>query len=96
MSDAVASVTEVTFEDGYARLKAIVARLDDDDISVDEMCRLFAEGKGLEKELRVYLEAQQGRLDEIEGGEHLPEFRIVAPSRPAEAAVGAIEDDIPF
>ena len=61
------------------------------------MCRLFAEGKGLEKELRVYLEAQQGRLDEIEGGEHLPEFRIVAPSRPAEPAVlGAIEDDIPF
>jgi exodeoxyribonuclease VII small subunit len=96
MSDAASSVKEVTFEDGYARLKTIVARLDDDNVSVDEMCRLFAEGKGLEQELRVYLEQQQGRLDEIEGGENLPEFRIVAPSRPDEGAVGALESDIPF
>ena len=93
MSDAIASVTEVTFEAGYDRLKAIVARLDDDDVSVDEMCRLFAEGKGLEKELRVYLEEQQGRLDEIEAGENLPAFRIVAPSQPQPQPAGALDEE---
>jgi exodeoxyribonuclease VII small subunit len=86
MSDAATSVKEVTFEGGYDRLKEIVARLDDENVSVDEMCALFAEGKGLEKELRAYLEQQQGRLDEIEGGENLPQFRIVAPSRPTDQA----------
>jgi exodeoxyribonuclease VII small subunit len=91
MSDAATSATELTFEAGYDRLKTIVARLDDDNVSVDEMCRLFAEGKGLERELRVYLEQQQGRLDEIEAGDNLPAFRIVAPSQPAPAPALDVE-----
>lgn len=82
MSDAT-SVKEVTFEDGYGELKRIVKRLDADDVSVHETCELFATGKGYEKHLRAYLETQQGKLDEIEAGENLPEFRIVAPSEPS-------------
>jgi len=89
MADAT-TITEVTFEDGYEELKSIVARLDAEDVSVHEMCELFARGKGLEKALRGYLETQQGKLDEIEAGDDLPEFAIVAPSAPAaEEAAGS-------
>jgi exodeoxyribonuclease VII small subunit len=80
MADATA--TEVTFEAGYEELKGIVTRLDADDVSVHDMCELFARGKGLEKALRGYLTTQQGKLDEIEAGENLPEFAIVPPSAP--------------
>jgi exodeoxyribonuclease VII small subunit len=93
MSDATA-VSDVTFEGGYEELKGIVARLDAEDVSVHEMCELFARGKGLEKALRGYLTTQQGKLDEIEAGENLPEFAIVAPSTPADAA-SAPAIDIP-
>jgi exodeoxyribonuclease VII small subunit len=79
------TVTEVTFEVGYDELKSIVERLDAEDVSVHEMCELFARGKGLEKALRGYLTTQQGKLDEIEAGEHLPEFDVVAPSEPSDA-----------
>lgn len=76
------STTEVTYEAGYEELKSIIARLDAEDVSVHEMCELFARGKGLEKSLRGYLTDQQGKLDEIEAGENLPEFVIVAPPTP--------------
>ena len=109
MSDQPGS--EVTFEDGYEELKRIVTRLDAEDVTVHEMCELFARGKGLERALRGYLERQKGKLDEIEAGENLPDFTIIAPSPPgavgppdkaSEAAPLAPEpppagdDDIPF
>jgi exodeoxyribonuclease VII small subunit len=78
-------ITEITFEDGYEELKRIVTRLDAEDVSVHEMCELFARGKGLEKALRGYLDTQQGKLEEIEAGENLPEFSIVAPATPPPA-----------
>jgi exodeoxyribonuclease VII small subunit len=93
MSDTTA-VAEVTFEGGYEELKGIVARLDAEDVSVHEMCELFARGKGLEKALRGYLTTRQGKLDEIEAGENLPEFAIVAPSAP-EAQAAAPRIDVP-
>ena len=86
MSDAPTAGTEITFEDGYDELKRIVARLDAEDVSVHVMCELFARGKGLEKALRGYLATQQGKLDEIEAGENLPEFSIVAPAVPSDDA----------
>jgi exodeoxyribonuclease VII small subunit len=79
----MAEATAVTFEAGYDQLKGIVARLDAEDVPVHESCELFARGKGLEQALRTYLTEQKGKLDEIEAGEHLPEFRIVAPDAPA-------------
>ena len=81
---AEAAMTEITFEDGYEELKEIVAALDREDVTVHEMCEHFARGKGLEKALREYLEAHRGKLTEIEQGQHIPEFRIVAPSEPSE------------
>lgn len=81
----MADATPVTFEDGQEQLNRIVTRLDADDVSVHESCELFARGKGLEKEMRRYLTEQKGKLDEIEAGEHLPKFRIVAPNTPPAA-----------
>ena len=69
--------TQVTFEAGYNRLNAIVAQLDEN-VTVDEMVGLLREGKGLEKALRDYLEAKEGELEQIEAGENLPEYMIVA------------------
>jgi exodeoxyribonuclease VII small subunit len=77
------TITEITYEDGYEELKSIVARLDAEDVPVHEMCELFARGKGLEKSLRGYLTTQPGKLDEIEAGENLPTFSIVAPPAPS-------------
>ncbi len=101
------SRNEVTFEDGYEELKRIVARLDAEDVTVHEMCELFARGKGLERALRGYLETQKGKLDEIEAGENLPEYTIVAPSSTSTESstapqplafdrAPAGDDDIPF
>lgn len=78
----------ITFEDGYAELKAITDRLAQEDVSVHEMFEGFRRGKGLERSLRAYLTEREGELTEIEAGRNLPEFDIVAPS----AGGGRLED----
>jgi exodeoxyribonuclease VII small subunit len=81
MSRASATAREdITFEKGYEELKSIVARLNDEDVSVHEMFEGFRRGKGLEQALRGYLTEREGELTEIEQGNNLPEFNIVAPS----------------
>ena len=81
MSRASAAVREdITFEKGYEELKSIVARLNDEDVSVHEMFEGFRRGKGLEQALRGYLTEREGELTEIEQGNNLPEFNVVAPS----------------
>jgi exodeoxyribonuclease VII small subunit len=71
---------DITFEQGYEELKSIVARLNEDDVPVHEMFEGFRRGKGLEQALRSYLTEREGELTEIEQGDNLPEFNIVAPS----------------
>jgi exodeoxyribonuclease VII small subunit len=70
----------ITFEQGYEELKAIVARLDDPDLPIHEMFEGFRRGKGLEQALRAYLQEREGELAELEAGNDLVEFQIVAPS----------------
>lgn len=70
----------ITFERGYEELKAIVARLDDPDLPIHEMFEGFRRGKGLEQALRGYLQEREGELAELEAGNDLVEFEIVAPS----------------
>jgi len=70
----------ITFEQGYEELKAIVARLDDPDLPIHEMFEGFRRGKGLEQALRAYLQEREGELAELEAGNDLVEFEIVAPS----------------
>jgi exodeoxyribonuclease VII small subunit len=70
----------ITFEDGYEELKAIVARLSADDVSIDELLGGFRRGRGLAEALRTYLTEREGELTEIEQGDNLPQFNVVAPS----------------
>jgi exodeoxyribonuclease VII small subunit len=74
------SPESITFEQGYEELKAIVARLDDPDLPIHEMFEGFRRGKGLEQALRSYLQEREGELAELEAGNDLVEFQIVAPS----------------
>jgi exodeoxyribonuclease VII small subunit len=71
---------QITFEQGYEELKAIVSRLDDPELPVHEMFEGFRRGKGLEKALRAYLQEREGELAELEEGNNLPEFEIASPS----------------
>jgi len=71
---------QITFEQGYEELKGIVARLDDPELPIHEMFEGFRRGKGLEKTLRAYLQEREGELAELEAGNNLAEFEIVASS----------------
>ncbi len=84
--------TDITFEQGYRRLEQIAELVNSDKISVDRMCELFAEGKGLDRALSAYLAEQKGRIERIERGEEIQAFRIV----PASAEPALVDDDIPF
>jgi exodeoxyribonuclease VII small subunit len=77
---------QITFEQGYEELKGIVARLDDPELPIHEMFEGFRRGKGLEKTLRAYLQEREGELAELEEGNNLAEFEIVAPSSGSPAA----------
>ncbi|MGA9286542.1 MAG: exodeoxyribonuclease VII small subunit [Solirubrobacteraceae bacterium] len=74
------SAERVTFEQGYEELKRIVARLDDPELPIHEMFEGFRRGKGLEKTLRAYLQEREGELADLEQGNNLAEFEIVAAS----------------
>ena len=101
---------QISFEDGYERMKRISASLESTDLTVSEMCQSYAEGKGLGKALLAYLDEREGELKEIDEGKNLPAFEIVAtknaPPRPAQPASGSdlgqtanggvSEDEIPF
>jgi exodeoxyribonuclease VII small subunit len=90
----------IVFEAGYERMKEIGARLDSGDVTVAEMCDLYAEGKGLGRALMEYLDEREGELQEIDEGRNLPRFKVVASSgQPEEAAAApdpAVQDEIPF
>jgi exodeoxyribonuclease VII small subunit len=79
---------QITFEQGYEELKSIVARLDDPELPIHEMFECFRRGKGLEKALRAYLQEREGELAELEEGNNLAEFEIVAPSHGNDTVAG--------
>jgi exodeoxyribonuclease VII small subunit len=93
---------EIVFEAGYERMKEIGGRLDSGDVTVAEMCDLYAEGKGLGRALTEYLDEREGELQEIDEGRNLPRFKVVATAgeaqaeEPREPAAPAAQDEIPF
>jgi exodeoxyribonuclease VII small subunit len=77
--------TPITFEDGYRRLQEIAEQVNEEEVPVDRMADLFAEGKGLEKALANHLAEQQARIEGIERGDEVHAFRIVPPGDAAPA-----------
>ncbi len=97
--EAQAKPREIVFETGYERMKEIGARLDSGDVTVAEMCDLYAEGKGLGRALMEYLDEREGELQEIDEGRNLPRFKVVATSGDQSddaAPDAAVQDEIPF
>ena len=82
----MSNVKTVTFEDGYERLQTIAERVNSEEVPVDELCDLFAEGKGLEKALSDYLAEQKARVEQIERGEGVQTFKVEAPEAAASKA----------
>jgi exonuclease VII small subunit len=97
MSSTALSEKKTTFEQGYERLKVIAERVSSDQVPVNEMCDLFAEGKGLDQALTAYLAEQKARVEAIERGEgDVHRFQITAPSEGEQASpavVSANTDD---
>jgi exodeoxyribonuclease VII small subunit len=75
---------DITFEQGYEELKALTARLGEDNVPIDELLENFRRGRGLEQALSAYLTEREGELTEIESGNNLPVFNVVASSAPVE------------
>ena len=73
--------TNISFEDGYDRLRAIAASLGDDEVPVSEMVDPYAEGKGLESARLAHLDQANGHVEQIERGEYVQQFRIHPPRR---------------
>jgi exodeoxyribonuclease VII small subunit len=92
----MSNVKTVTFEDGYERLQTIAERVNSEEVPVDELCDLFAEGKGLEKALSDYLAEQKERVEQIERGEGVQTFKVEAPevaASEAEAIAAPVEEE---
>ena len=87
----MSNVKTVTFEDGYERLQTIAERVNSEEVPVDELCDLFAEGKGLEKALSDYLAEQKARVEQIERGEGVQTFKVEAPDTAASEAGDVVE-----
>jgi exonuclease VII small subunit len=87
-TDGRGEATELTFEEGYDRMKALVERLESQDVPMSELFDSVAEVHGLGTALEGYLAEQQGKLERIEAGDtegELPRFTITASSAPAAA-----------
>ena len=81
----MSEATAITFEKGYRRLQVIAEEVNSNEVPVDRMAELFAEGRGLDKALTDHLAAQKARIEKIESGEEIQAFQIVGEGQAAEA-----------
>src|SRR4051794_6236759 len=112
---ATEATTDLAFAAAYDRLKEITTRLSSDtenEIDPDQLLELLAEGKGLEIALRQRLDEVEQQIRQIESGEGIRAYRIVAAdaggavpdvavdtndfAQPHRAAAAPSDDDIPF
>ncbi len=92
--------TTITFGKGYERLQEIADEVNQAEIPVDVLGDRFAEGKGLEKALSDYLAGEKARIEQIEKGEEIQAFRIVAEGEDGkdegDAGTEGAEEELPF
>jgi len=92
--------TTITFGKGYERLQEIADEVNQAEIPVDVLGDRFAEGKGLERALSDYLAGEKARIEQIEKGDEIQAFRVVAEGgeekEDKEPAEGGIEETLPF
>jgi exodeoxyribonuclease VII small subunit len=91
----------LSFEQAYAELRKILARLGEDDVPMAEVVKLTSRGKALEVAMTGYLDEARGELERIEKGEGLPEITIRRDLPQQESGLpdqglSGPDDDIPF
>jgi exodeoxyribonuclease VII small subunit len=65
MSDDLANLTDLTFEDAYAQLEEIAAQLESGDLSLDESVALYERGQALARHCSDLLDAAELRIRQI-------------------------------
>jgi exodeoxyribonuclease VII small subunit len=58
-------VTELTFEAAYAELESIIARLDTDDLPLEESVTLFERGRRLTLHCQTLLDSAELRVSQL-------------------------------
>jgi exodeoxyribonuclease VII small subunit len=75
-------MSKETFEQALAELEAVVARLEDDSVGLEEALKLFERGVKLARRCRQQLSAVEGRVEQLlaeaEEGEEPPSKPFVA------------------
>jgi exodeoxyribonuclease VII small subunit len=66
----MAELTEFTFEAAYAELEDIIAKLDADDLPLEESVALFERGRALSQRCQSLLDNAELRVNQmLDGGE---------------------------
>lgn len=73
--------TDISFEEGMARLDSIVRQIEGGEVPIAQSIELVAEGKALERSLREYLDHCQAELARAETEDGPARFRVVGTSR---------------
>lgn len=81
--------TSPTFEQAFARLEQIVARLEGGEAALEDSLRLFEEGVGLARFCRGQLDRAESRIKVLIDGEEKEEGRQIAASLEHELHGGA-------
>jgi exodeoxyribonuclease VII small subunit len=68
----MATSTAGEFEDGLKRLEEIVAKLERENVSLDESVALFREGKGLAQKCELLLKSAQSSIEAAARGDAPP------------------------
>ena len=58
-------MSKETFEQALAELEAVVARLEDDSVGLEEALKLFERGVKLARRCRQQLSAVEGRVEQL-------------------------------
>ena len=58
-------MSKETFEQALAELEAVVARLEDDSVGLEEALKLFERGVRLARRCRQQLSAVEGRVEQL-------------------------------
>jgi len=106
-----ATPEEIPFGEAYEELKAITAKLNNEEVEADQLVEILSRGKGLEAACREHLTGIEQEIQEIESGKGVKPIKII-PARSAEASDGDVptapsdfeppasrgggDDDIPF
>ncbi len=91
----MATSTAGEFEDGLKRLEEIVAKLERENVSLDDSVALFREGKGLAQKCESLLKSAQSSIEaaargDAPGGDAIPAAPVSAAASPSPVIAASV------